>query len=365
MRAVRTAIVSDLHLGRASGADTLRHPEARERLFAAIRGVDRLVLLGDVLELRELPVGRVLERAGEFLDALGGTLEGAPVAVAAGNHDHQLAGDWLERRRRDGASAPLRLDQTADPPPGSLLARLAERMPRSEVTLVYPGTWIRDDVYAMHGHYLDCHNGVPSLEAVAAGASARITRALDASGPLTPDAYEAALGPLYSLLYELAQATPPDRDPASAGGISLRIWERLNRRDGGFDPLGLLLGRVGIPGLVGALNAAGLGPFRPDLSGRALRRAALDAMREVVARLGIDANHVVFGHTHRSGPLPGDDEDEWALPGGGRLLNSGSWVHEPPLVGDEGPRSPYWPGNCVIVEDTGPPELIRLMERLP
>ncbi len=165
-------------------------------------------------------------------------------------------------------------------------------------------------------------------------------------------------------MYAIAQSRPAEPEPAT-GGLSLRIWERLNRRDGGFDPLGLALGRVGIPGLVAVINAAGLGPFRPDLSGRALRRAALGAMREVVARLEIDASHVLFGHTHRSGPLPGDDEGEWTLPGGAQLMNSGSWVHEPPLVGDDGPRSPYWPGNCVIVEDTGPPELRRLLDRLP
>ena len=51
-------------------------------------------------------------------------------------------------------------------------------------------------------------------------------------------------------------------------------------------------------------------------------------MGEVVARLGIDARHVVFGHTHRSGPLPDDDASEWRLAGGAQLTNTGCWVYE-------------------------------------
>ena len=33
---------------------------------------------------------------------------------------------------------------------------------------------------------------------------------------------------------------------------------------------------------------------------------------------------MITGHTHRGGPR--EDEAEWALPGGGRLHNTGSWV---------------------------------------
>ena len=49
--AVRTLIVSDLHLGLRSGVEVLRRPEPLARLLQALDGVDRLVLLGDVLEL--------------------------------------------------------------------------------------------------------------------------------------------------------------------------------------------------------------------------------------------------------------------------------------------------------------------------
>jgi hypothetical protein len=39
-------------------------------------------------------------------------------------------------------------------------------------------------------------------------------------------------------------------------------------------------------------------------------------MAATIDALGIDAGHVVFGHTHRSGPHPGDED--WDLPGGSR-----------------------------------------------
>ena len=45
--------MSDLHLGARLRRDVLRHPEALEALLDALDGVDRLVLLGDVVELLE------------------------------------------------------------------------------------------------------------------------------------------------------------------------------------------------------------------------------------------------------------------------------------------------------------------------
>ena len=61
--AMRTAVISDLHLGLGSGADLLRRERFREPLLERLEGVDRLVLLGDVLELRDRPLAEVLEVA--------------------------------------------------------------------------------------------------------------------------------------------------------------------------------------------------------------------------------------------------------------------------------------------------------------
>ena len=63
-RGCATAIVSDLHLGLVSGGDVLRDPEVRRVLLEEIAGADRVVLLGDVVELRDLPLGPSLAPPG-------------------------------------------------------------------------------------------------------------------------------------------------------------------------------------------------------------------------------------------------------------------------------------------------------------
>jgi hypothetical protein len=134
------------------------------------------------------------------------------------------------------------------------------------------------------------------------------------------------------------------------------MWELLNRRGGRMPAL--LLGGVALPVAIAGLNRAGLGPLKPDLSAVELRRAGLRGMNTVVERLGIEAEHVIFGHTHRSGPHPGDE-------GWGRLLNTGSWIFEPAFLGREPKDSPYWPGHVALIPDQGPPELATLLDELP
>ena len=64
-----------------------------------------------------------------------------------------------------------------------------------------------------------------------------------------------------------------------------------------------------------ALNRLVVGPLSSDLSRPvAAPQRPATAMAEAVARLGIDADHVIFGHTHRAGPLPDDDAAEWRPP---------------------------------------------------
>ena len=100
-----------------------------------------------------------------------------------------------------------------------------------------------------------------------------------------------------------------------------------------------------IPGAVAALNGLGLGPFRATLTGEELRRAGLLAMARVAEVLAPGAEHVIFGHTHRPGPLPGDEQAEWTTLSGTRLWNTGSLAlrervhHEPgrePLLARHG-----------------------------
>jgi hypothetical protein len=84
-------------------------------------------------------------------------------------------------------------------------------------------------------------------------------------------------------------------------------------------------------------------------------------MGEATERLGLGDAHVVFGHTHRAGPLPSDDAEEWRGPAGARLINAGSWTYSDAFLTRVPGESPYWPGCCVVIGDDGPPMLRRLM----
>ncbi len=109
-----------------------------------------------------------------------------------------------------------------------------------------------------------------------------------------------------------------------------------------------------------------MAPLAALLLGVQMRRASIPALARVVRRLDIDAEWVVFGHVHRSGPLPGDDLRQWAGPQGRpRIANTGSWVYEPPLLHRAAPPHPYWPGGAILVEDAGEPQAIGLLDELP
>jgi len=70
---------------------------------------------------------------------------------------------------------------------------------------------------------------------------------------------------------------------------------------------------------------------------------------------------VIFGHTHRTGPLERDEDREWVTPNGIRLVNTGNWVYEPVFLDRSPAESPYWPGGLVVVEDSGPPRVERTL----
>ena len=101
---MRTAIVSDLHLGVASDEDVARDRDVRRVLLEEVAGADRLVLLGDVVELRNLPVGPSLARARPFFEELGEAIGDAEVVLVPGNHDHRLAEPLLDALSIDGTA---------------------------------------------------------------------------------------------------------------------------------------------------------------------------------------------------------------------------------------------------------------------
>ena len=308
----------------------MRRPAVRRRLIAELDRVDHLVLLGDSIELRDGPLGDALTAAAPFFDDLGSSLAGRRVTIVAGNHDHQLASAWLERRRAEETGGPLGLEQLSRPNPADPLARLARRMPAVELVLAYPGLWVRPDIYATHGHYLDCHNQVATFECLARAVSERLT-ARPRRCYRTPDDYEVVLAPVYRTIYRVAQSRRAHR-LAGAAKAMVRAWEKA----------------AGYRGTQGRLS---------------LSSGGLGAMAQVVDGLGIDARYVIFGHLHRPGPLDGDAQS-WRTRSGTRLVNAGCWIYEPRYLRATAAESPPSPGTCVLVRDEGPPELRRLLDGL-
>lgn len=336
----------------------LRHPQLRAPLLEALDGVERLVVLGDALELRQGPLREAMAAARPVFAAVGAALgSDGEIVLVPGNHDHALVSPWLERRHRDGVPPPLGLAETATWEPSDAVAALAEAAAPARLTLAYPGIWLRDDVYAFHGHYMDRHITVPTLERLSAGVMGRIVGPLP-EGAACPDDYEAALAPIYAWSYSLAQHA--DEDATGTYGVSLRAWRTL--AGNGHRPLRRRALATLFPLTVAAVNRAGLGPVRADISGAELGRAGVRAMGEAVDRLGIEAAHVLFGHSHRAGPRPNDPLAEWTTPRGVRLHNSGCWAYEPQFLGDTPYGSPYWPGIALRVDATGPPVAVRVLE---
>jgi hypothetical protein len=430
---VRTLVVSDLHLGAASGVDVLRRSGPRAALIDALGDVERLVLLGDVLELRHGPRRAALAAAQPFFQELGRAFAGREIVVVAGNHDHALVESWLRRRGEAPVPEQLGLEQLFPAEEASpMLDTLAGWAAPARLTAAYPGLWLRDDVYATHGHYLDCHLTVPTLERLGIGITGRVLHRPAESFASVED-YEAVTGPVFAWIDAVARQAPTG---ATLNGQStVRMWRALGGdrgasgkrgADGGASSKrgvdrgasgkrggdrgasgkrgadggasgkrgvdrgasgkrgadgGDAGGRAGIAGLadmasalrrraiveafplaIAALNHAGLGSFNADITGPELRRAGLRAMGEVAARLGLGDAHVIFGHTHRRGPLPGDAQAEWRGPSGARLINSGCWTYDAYFLTGTPGESPYWPGGSVIVEDDGPPILRRLLD---
>jgi hypothetical protein len=378
---MRTLIVSDLHLGGLRGGDLLVREELRAPLLAELAEVDRLVLLGDVLELRHGPLREAMNRARPVFEALGAALAGRELIFSAGNHDHALVEPWLVRRGEEGEPPPLGLEQLLEPAEASAaLERIASWAAPARVRVAYPGFWVRPDVYACHGHYLDCHLTVPTLERLSVGVMSLLLRRPAARFEEVGD-YESVGTPVFA--WRDAVARDIRTSDALNGVATVAAWRALGGGSGdgtaptavvesahaGSNSRASVVKRLRRRALVGAfplavaaLNRAGLGPLRADISAVELRRAGLQAMGEVAARLGLGDAYVVFGHTHRVGPLPDDDQREWRGRGGARLVNAGNWTYAPIFLTSTSGESPYWPGTCVLVEESGPPLVKRLLQ---
>jgi UDP-2,3-diacylglucosamine pyrophosphatase LpxH len=337
---VATLIISDLHLGNGRRHDVLRASDAQAALWQAVHDVDRLVLLGDIVELMSRRAGAALAAAEPILRDLGRHLQpGAEVIIVPGNHDAPLVRRWaLARGAQLGVAESVPLDASA------ALRAVADWLSPASVRASYPGVWLDGRVWASHGHYLDRHLAPASTVGMLrpdSGTDRRLRRPSD---------------------YERSRRRQHERHRRRA-----RRRIRESRRQRWRErPVGTLAEEI-----IG-LARSGLVPLLPRLAGDAglarltaasldlqMRHAATRAMLRVVERLEVEADWVVFGHVHRRGPLPA--EAGWP-PGAGRLLNTGSWLHEPLLVDGVTPPHPYWPGGGVRLEPGGVPYSVGLLD---
>jgi UDP-2,3-diacylglucosamine pyrophosphatase LpxH len=332
---VRTLIISDLHLGNRGGRDVLRLGVPRERLLAAIETVDRLVLLGDTVELMTRSPRDSMAAAEPVLREVGRRLgPDREVIVIAGNHDAPLVRRWaLERGRQLG------LDEHVDPSVTRALSRITSWLAPARVTVRYPGAWLEDRVWVTHGHYLDRHLIPESAFGLPRG---RLRTA--GGGQASPSDYERA-----------RRRRRGSRSPQ-------RLLSRLAAR-----PLATtlelsaeLLRSAAVPRLPIMLQRLRLAPLTAAAIDAQMRHASLAAMGHVVTRLGVDADFVVFGHVHRTGPLNGEPWPNGAT----GLLNCGSWLYEPLLLDRAARPHPYWPGGAVLLESGRAPRAVGLLDEL-
>jgi predicted phosphodiesterase len=323
---VRTLVISDLHLGDRGRRDVLRAAPVRQRLVETLAGVDRLVFLGDTLELMHRHPERAMEMAEPLMRELGRALRrDSEVIVVPGNHDAPLIRGWALAQ-----GAGLQASHAVPATASHALEHLVSWLGPARTRVRYPGVWLADRIWATHGHYLDHH--------------------------LVPDA-------------PIGLLRPPRRDAAARTPYEYEHLHQVSRRSRESLPARLASRPVAtlvqgaaeqvrvVPEL---LLKTGLAPVTARLLDAQMRRAAIPALARVVGRLGISADWVVFGHVHRRGPVGAE-----AWPSGGpRLINSGAWLYERLLVDRAVAPHPYWPGGAVLVEDGQPPRTLGLLDDL-
>jgi UDP-2,3-diacylglucosamine pyrophosphatase LpxH len=312
---VRTLVISDVHLGQGGGISVLTRPHPLAALLEALDQHDRLVLLGDIIEMQEAHPAQSLPVAEPVLRAIAEHLgEDKQVLIVPGNHDHGLVGAWAR-----AAGPDLARENLVPPDASSALQTVVSWFEATRVEVHYPGIWLGDGIWATHGHYLNHY-----------------LRPVSSYGLRPPTGIQPAT-PAES---EYIAGDHPGHQHLRDGMLPERWLDRhLPKR---------------------------LAPLSAFLLDRQMQRHALPAMHWVVQALGVaEAEWVIFGHVHRRGPRAGDDLARWSgVDGRPLLLNTGSWRYEPVVVRGLDWRASYWPGGAVSIGEDGVPRSVGLLDGL-
>ena len=344
---MRTLVISDLHIAQAGGISVLEQPRPLGILLEELRQYDRLVLLGDTVELQDLPASRAFPIAEPILRAIGEAVgsgravsdavgsrraisgapgsrraisgapgSGRPIVLVPGNHDHVLVRNWAAAQ---GDS--LERDAVVPPQASPELAQIVSWLGSERVEVRYPGVWLTDRIWAAHGHHLNFY-----LRPVSSVGVLHPRRRQHPAELSLPSAYEHIPG-------SLSRQRVRDGLPASRWHDHL-----VSRR---------------------------LAPVVSRVLDVQMRRHGLPAMAHVAHALEVDADYVIFGHVHRLGPLAHDESSQWlGLDGAQQLINTGCWRFEPIICQGRLTSHSYWPGGAVTIEADGVPRPVNLLADL-
>jgi UDP-2,3-diacylglucosamine pyrophosphatase LpxH len=314
---MRTLVISDMHLGQVGGISVLELAQPLERLLESVRRYDRLVLLGDVVEMAESHHAHSFPIAEPVLRAIGGAMRpGSQIVLVPGNHDHALIRAWSQTQGQA-----LEREAVVPHDASPLLAQMVDWLGAEQVQVRYPGVWLSDEIWATHGHYLNYY-----------------LRPISSVGLLHPRHRQKAADPRLPAGYERTASSPAK--PHMRDGLPPQRWH-----DRVIPPV--------------------LAPLLTRVLARQVRNHSLPALAHAAYALGVQAPWIIFGHVHRLGPMPGDAAAPWAgLTPGQQLLNTGSWRFEPVIDHRIHPPHPYWPGGAVTIEEDGIPKAIGLLDGL-
>ena len=338
------------------GSDLLRRADLREPLLEALADVDRFVILGDGLELREAAHRDAMDVAAPFFADVGEALgPDKELIMLAGNHDHGIAAGWIDARLQSEPAGFLGLEQRFAPGQAGPLAAAARRGRAARRGCNSPTP----------------ASGCATTSTRSTATTPTCTRRSRRSSGWRPGRWRATSPgcptqrrhrrrlrgrprPALRLAARADAARRPHASSRAGGSASAGTYAQLTAKDRHKHPRTLALG-AGYRAAVFALNRAGLGPLEASLSPSALRRGYLTGIREVIERLDIERRARHLGPLAPLRPVAERRPAEWTAATGARILNTGSWVYQPHFLSPEPNGSPYWPGTAVIVDDDGPP----------
>ena len=261
---LRTLVVSDLHLGKTERSDLLRRADLREPLLEALDGVDRLVILGDGLELREAAHRDAIEIAGAVLRRRRRGARARQGADRARRQPRPRARRGLDRRAPAERAGRLPRARAALRAPRPARSRSGSRRPRGRRGCSSPTPASGCATTSTRSTAT-----TPTCTRRSRRSSASPPARWRATSPSCPrtarraDDYEAVLTPLYAWLHALTQRA----DHTLVSGRRRRVVAHLRGADRRrHSARARSRSSTGYRAAVAALNRAGLGPLQASLS---------------------------------------------------------------------------------------------------